>query len=80
MHSTRFLSLSCLAFSVAACSNPRVNANVAQQLNDAAAEINSLRNDLAQVQGDLDSLRIVVIKQDSTISRIAAVNHIPISR
>jgi len=57
-----------------------VNANVAQQLNDAAAEINSLRNDLAQVQGDLDSLRIVVIKQDSTISRIAAVNHIPISR
>jgi septal ring factor EnvC (AmiA/AmiB activator) len=80
MHSTRFLFSSCQALSAAACMNPRVNANVAQQLNEAAAEINSLRNDLAQVQSDLDSLRTVVIKQDSTISRIAAVNHIPIYR
>ncbi len=80
MRTTRLIILISASVVVAACTNQRVNANVAQQLSDAATEINGLRNDLAQVQSDLDSLRIVVIKQDSTISRIAAVNNIPISR
>lgn len=80
MRSTRFLSLSCVVLSVAACADPRATANITQQLSDAATEINGLKNDLAQVQSDLDSLRTVVIKQDSTISRLAAVNNIPISR
>ena len=64
----------------ASCGNPRTEANVAQALNDAALEISGLKNDLAQLSTQLDSLRQVVAKQDSTISRIAAVNNIPISR
>jgi hypothetical protein len=81
MRSMRLLlSVTCAAVGLGACSDPRVNANIAQQLNDAATEMNSIRNDLAQVQADLDSIRVVVIKQDSTISRLAAVNNIPISR
>ena len=63
-----------------ACSNPRTEANVAQALNDAANEIGGLKNDLAQLQTQIDSLRAIVAKQDSTIARIAAVNNIPISR
>jgi septal ring factor EnvC (AmiA/AmiB activator) len=63
-----------------ACSNPRTEANVAQALNDAANEIGGLKNDLAQLQTQIDSLRAVIAKQDSTIARIAAVNNIPISR
>lgn len=65
---------------LASCGNPRTEANVAQALNDAATEINGLKSDISDLQIQMDSLRTVLLKQDSTISRIAAVNHIPISR
>ncbi|HXT17430.1 MAG TPA: hypothetical protein VN706_17450 [Gemmatimonadaceae bacterium] len=62
---------------VAGCSNPRSEANVAQALNDAANEISGLKNDLAQLQTELDSVRMTVAKQDTLIGRIMAVNNIP---
>jgi hypothetical protein len=65
---------------MAACGNPRTEANVAQALNDAALEISALKNDMAQLSTEIDSLRTALIKQDSTLSRIAAVNNIPVSR
>lgn len=68
------------ALLVSACVNPRTEANVAQALNDAAIEISALKNDIAQLSTEIDSLRQALIKQDSTLSRIAAVNNIPISR
>jgi len=64
----------------ASCGNPRTEANVAQALNDAANEISSLKNDIAQLSTEIDSLRQIVVKQDSNIARIAAANNIPISR
>lgn len=67
------------AFTVA-CSNPRTEANVAQALSDAANEIGGLKNDLAMLQTEIDSLRTIVAKQDTTITHIAAVNNIPITR
>jgi len=80
MRPSRSLAILLATVTVSACSNPRAEANVAQALNDAANEINGLKNDIAGLQDQIDSLRTVVIKQDSTISRIAAVNNIPISR
>jgi septal ring factor EnvC (AmiA/AmiB activator) len=65
---------------LASCGNPRTEANVAQALSDAASEINGLKSDLADLQTQMDSLRTILIKQDSTISRIAAANNIPIAR
>ena len=65
---------------LASCANPRTEANVAQALNDAATEISGLKNDIADLQTQLDSLRTLVLKQDTTISRLAEVNHIPIAR
>lgn len=62
---------------LAGCVNPRAEANVAQALNDAANEMAGLRNDIATLQTQLDSLREIVAKQDSTIGRLAEVNHIP---
>ena len=58
----------------------RVAANVAQALNDAANEITGLKNDIAQLSTEIDSLRQIVVKQDSNIVRIAAANNVPISR
>ncbi|HEY9227562.1 MAG TPA: hypothetical protein VIP11_12985 [Gemmatimonadaceae bacterium] len=79
MRATRFLSL-IAALLVVSCANPRTEANVAQALQDAASEISGLKNDLALLQTELDSLRGALAKHDSTIARIAAVNNIPISR
>jgi outer membrane murein-binding lipoprotein Lpp len=59
------------------CVNPRTEANIAQALNDAANEMAGLRNDLATLQTQVDSLREIVAKQDTVIGRIAEVNHIP---
>jgi hypothetical protein len=61
----------------AACASPRTEANVAQALNDAANEIGGLKSDLANLQTEMDSLRMTVAKQDTLISRIMAVNNIP---
>ena len=67
-------------FLMAACGNPRTEANIAQALNDAALELSALKNDIAQLSTEIDSLRTALIKQDSTISRLAAINNVPISR
>jgi len=56
----------------AGCGNPRAEAATAQALNDAANEISGLKNDIGQLQTDLDSLRGVVAKQDSAIVAIKA--------
>jgi hypothetical protein len=78
--SARLLVFLAATFAIAACDSPRAQANVAQALNDAATEISGLRNDLAMLQTQLDSLRDIMAKQDSNIARIAAANNIPISR
>jgi hypothetical protein len=62
---------------VASCTNPRTEANVATALNDAADEINGLKNDIALLQTQIDSLKTTMMHQDSLINRIAAVNNIP---
>jgi outer membrane murein-binding lipoprotein Lpp len=72
MRPLRFLALVPSTVLVAACTNPRAEAAVAQALNDAANEIGGLKNDIAQLQTDVDSLRQVVARQDSAIARIVA--------
>jgi hypothetical protein len=59
------------------CVNPRVEANVAQALNDAANQINNLQDDLATLQIQIDSLKTAMAKQDTLIDRLVAVTNIP---
>jgi septal ring factor EnvC (AmiA/AmiB activator) len=80
MAAPRLLILAASALLATACANPRAEANVASALNDAANEISGLKNDLAQVQTEIDSLRTVVAKQDTTITHLAAVANVPISK
>lgn len=72
-----FLAVACSLVVLPGCANPRTEANVAQALNDAANEMAGLKNDLADLQTQLDSLRGVVAKQDTVIGRLAEVNHVP---
>lgn len=66
-----------LVVAAASCANPRAEAAIAQELNDAANEISAVKGDVAQLQSDLDSLRQVVAKQDTVISRLVEVTHVP---
>jgi len=69
--------LAILCLGASSCVNPRAQAAMAQALNDAANEIGGLRNDVADLQLQLDSLRTIVAKQDTLIDRIMMVNNIP---
>ena len=62
---------------LAGCTNPRTEGNVAQAINDAANEISGLKNDIALLQGQVDSLHAAVSKQDTLITRILTVTNIP---
>jgi septal ring factor EnvC (AmiA/AmiB activator) len=77
MRISRSFLAAALVASAASCTNPRAEANIAQALSDAASEIGGLKNDIAQLQTDMDSLRTIVMRQDSLINRIATVNNIP---
>ncbi len=66
-----------LIATMSACANPRSEAATAAALSSAADEIAGLRNDVSQMQTDLDSLRQVVAHQDTVISRLAAINNVP---
>jgi peptidoglycan hydrolase CwlO-like protein len=66
-----------LVVATASCANPRAEAAIAAELNDAANEISAVKGDVAQLQSDLDSLRQVVAKQDTVISRLVEVTHVP---
>ncbi len=80
MRVPRALRLLCVVPILASCADPKSQATIAQALNDAANEIGGLKSDLAQVQFELDSLRTVMAKQDTTIQHLAAVANVPITR
>jgi prefoldin subunit 5 len=72
-----YLATSAAVLLSASCANPRAEAVTAQALNDAANEINGLKSDVSDLQARMDSLGGIVAKQDTLLSRIAEVNHIP---
>jgi septal ring factor EnvC (AmiA/AmiB activator) len=73
-------SVTSIAALATACGNPRSEAATAAALNDAASEIGGLKSDMAGIQEQLDSLRVVIAKQDTTIGRLADVAHVPVAR
>ena len=73
----RRASSAVLLLAAASCANPRAQAAIVQELNDAASEISAVKGDVAQLQNDVDSLRQVIAKQDTVISRLVEVTHVP---
>ena len=60
--------------------NPQSEAQAAQQFQEIADALNELRQSTASLNGTVDSLRTVVARQDTTISRMAAVTGVPVAR
>lgn len=62
----------------AGCSNPRQAAYMNDQMNQAAQAVADIRTNMAGLQSSIDSLALVVAKQDSTIAKLAAVTNVQV--
>jgi hypothetical protein len=78
MRTVRRLFLVCATLSLAACVNPRVQANMAQAMTDFGTELAGMRQDIAVLTEVVDSLRTVAAKQDTIIERLANLAGMPI--
>jgi hypothetical protein len=62
------------------CTTPNGLAALNDRLNEAADAVNALNMNIAALQTSIDSLNIVVAKQDTTIGRLANAAGIPIAK
>jgi hypothetical protein len=60
--------------------SPASEARMAQQFNDIGDQLNELRQDNAALRESLDSLRTVLVKHDTTLSRLANVTGVVIAK
>lgn len=74
----RYMLLVAAAGLVAGCRDPRAEANIAQAMIDVGTQISAMQQDYAILQHELDSLRTVVARQDTVISRLASLAGLPI--
>ncbi|HZI41647.1 MAG TPA: hypothetical protein VFD67_08080 [Gemmatimonadaceae bacterium] len=66
------------ALLLASCRDPRAEANIAEAMVQVGTEISAMRQDYALLQNQVDSLRGVVARQDTLISRLAAAANVPL--
>ncbi|PYP67939.1 MAG: hypothetical protein DMD26_03265 [Gemmatimonadetes bacterium] len=59
------------ALFVCSCRDPRAEANIAEAMVQVGTEISAMRQDYALLQNQVDSLRGVVARQDTVITRLA---------
>ena len=70
----RVLTVACVPCALAGCiTSPKSEVLRQQQMVEVGDAINDLRVSVSTMAGTLDSLRIVVAKQDTTIARLANV-------
>jgi hypothetical protein len=65
---------------ISGCTPPNAVAALNERLNEAADAVNALQMNIATLQTSLDSLNIVVAKQDTTIGRLATAAGIPVAK
>jgi hypothetical protein len=61
------------------CRDPRAEANIAQAMTEVGTTVNSMQQDFAILQNEVDSLRQVVARQDTIIGRLAGMAGLPYS-
>ena len=61
----------------AGCRSPQQDAYLIEQLRQMADELNASRQQTADIQSELDSLRGVVARQDTLLTRLAGMAGVP---
>ena len=72
------LGAAAVILATAGCATPKFQADVATQLRAAADEMQMQRQDMAMMQEQIDSLKVIAAKQDSVIRRLANLAGMPI--
>ena len=78
--SSALLRRGCLALALvlpASCRSPQADAYLIEQLRQMADELNASRQQTSDLQIQLDSLRVVVARQDTLLTRLAGMAGVP---
>ena len=62
----------------ASCRNPQADAAIAEQMRDLADELNNAHQETAMMHDQIDSLRIVVARQDTLLRQLAGMANVPV--
>jgi len=73
----RLLCVLCLLV-LAGCRDPRAEANIAQAMTEVGTTLTMIQQDYGMLQSEVDSLRQVVARQDTIISRLASLAGLPL--
>lgn len=57
---------------LAGCRDPRAEANIAQAMMEVGTTLSTMQQDYAMLQSTVDSLRDIVARQDTLISRLSS--------
>ena len=60
------------------CRNPAADATMVEQMRQLGDELNASRQDAATMHDQLDSLKIVVAKQDTLLRQLAGMANVPV--
>lgn len=78
MRLLRFFTLLFVSSVLASCRDPRAEANIAEAMMQVGTEMSAMRQDMAVLQAQVDSLGAVVARQDTLITRLAAAANMPL--
>jgi hypothetical protein len=67
-----------LTLLLTSCRDPRAEANIAQAMIDVGTQVSAMQQDYAQLQSEVDSLRLVVARQDTIITHLAGMAGLPL--
>ena len=67
-----------LLVGIASCRDPRAEANIAQAMTEVGTTLTLIQQDYSFLQNEVDSLRQVVARQDTIITRLASLAGLPI--
>lgn len=74
----RFLFVLLAGILLTSCRDPRAEANIAEAMIQVGTEMSAMRQDFATLQNQVDSLRGVVARQDTVITRLASLANMPL--
>lgn len=77
-NTTRRLALVIAVLGFVGCRNPQADALVAEQMRDIGDEVNNTRQETADLREAIDSLRIIVARQDTLLRQIANMAGVPV--
>lgn len=75
--SRRALAVAAIAVGIACTPNPVAQADAAQVITELTDAIGELQQNTAILQEQVDSLKLVVARQDTMIARLSAVTGVP---